>query len=113
MNMDVNKSTLKIRLFILLLGLLIAIPIYASELKVESLEHAAMDISARRAQVKDNNDDLCALVIVYLPVKGATFSNNVIKQDFNINEYHVFMSPGSKKLKLQCPGAETLENLQC
>ena len=107
--MNVIKSISGVRFLVLALGILLSCPLFASELKIESFEHAPMDVTAQRTKVLDNNGDVCALVIVYLPVKGATFSNNVVKQDFNINEYHVYMVPGSKKLKLQCPGAETLE----
>lgn len=96
-------------LFITLMCFLSVFPTVGRELKVENFEMTANDLSARAAQVKDLNGDVCALVRVILPIEGCKFEGNVIKQEFDINEYRVFMVKGSKRLRLKCPGMETLD----
>lgn len=59
-------------------------------------------------QKKDLNGDICAIVKVQLPVPGVKFEGNVIASEFDINEYLVYMSAGSKKLTIKCPHTNSL-----
>ncbi|MCH5319667.1 MAG: PEGA domain-containing protein [Paramuribaculum sp.] len=96
-------------LFTILVVVLCVFSAVSQRLKVESFELNANDLSARVAQVKDLNGELCALVKVFLPVEGCKFEGNVVKQEFDVNEYHVFMVKGSKRVRLKCPGLETID----
>ncbi|MCD8296454.1 MAG: hypothetical protein LUC88_02670, partial [Prevotella sp.] len=59
-------------------------------------------------QHKDNNGNICALVKIQLPVVGCKFEGNVIASSFEITEYWVYLSPGTKFLNIKCPNKPTL-----
>ena len=72
-------------------------------------EASAIDLSARVNERTDLNGNPCALVRVELPLEGAGFEGNVIGvPEFRINEYWVYMSTGSKHLKIHAPGHSSL-----
>lgn len=56
---------------------------------------------------KDLNGNFCALIKVFTPEDNAAFEGNIIGTiEYKINEYSVFLSPGTKYLKVKyksCP----------
>lgn len=82
----------------------------AQNLSIKDFKEAsAVDLSARVKSRNDLNGNPCALVRVELPLEGAGFEGNVIGlPDFRINEYWVYMSTGSKHLKIHAPGHASL-----
>ena len=82
----------------------------AQELIVKSFCEASHDLAARTQSRKDINDNYCALLKVQLVASGAQFDGNVIgKVTFKNNEYWVYMSQGSKRLKIYHPDYLPLE----
>ncbi len=81
----------------------------AQGLKVESFTLEATDISASIHSKLDLNGNACALIKVDYPYVGAAFEGNIIDEPlFKTNEYWVYMSPGSKQIKIHTPGHHTL-----
>lgn len=79
------------------------------ELIVKSFELDPTDISARVHPRIDRNNMACALVIAELPVKDVKFSGNVVGDtEYKTNEYWIYMTQGTKKLKIQCPDVATI-----
>ncbi len=81
----------------------------ARELKVESFALLTNDISARLNQREDLNGDKCALIKISLPVEGCKFNGIVGNSQFDVNEYLVYVSPGTKHIKIKCPGFDILD----
>ena len=82
----------------------------AQELSVKSFREFTNDLSARTKPRQDNNGDDCALVKVQLAASNATFSGNVMGEvAFSNNEYWVYMTAGSKRLKVNHPSYLPLE----
>ena len=76
----------------------------AQELIVKNFRESDHDLAARTQSRKDINDNYCALLKVQLVASGAQFDGNVIgKVPFKNNEYWVYMSQGSKRLKIYHP----------
>ncbi|MDE7413691.1 MAG: PEGA domain-containing protein, partial [Muribaculaceae bacterium] len=93
---------IKTFLLILLLGLTFSAS--SDPLKVERLAANPMDITARTANVRDLDKELCALVRVALPIEGCKFEGNIVKADYDVGEYLVFLAPGTKMFRIKCPG---------
>ncbi|MDE7413650.1 MAG: WG repeat-containing protein [Muribaculaceae bacterium] len=93
---------IKTFLFIVLLGLTFSAS--SDSLKVERLAANPMDITARTANVRDLDKELCALVRVSLPIEGCKFEGNVVKAEYDVGEYLVFLAPGTKMFRIKCPG---------
>lgn len=75
------------------------------KLTVKSMTAAPMDISASKYERPDNNGKACALVKVLLAVPGVQFEGNVLPPaEFKTSEYWVYLSDGSKELRIKCPG---------
>ena len=82
----------------------------AQELSVKEFREVSNDLSARTKSRQDNNGDECALVKVQLAAASATFTGNVIGDvAFKNNEYWVYMTAGSKRLKVNHPSYLPLE----
>ena len=82
----------------------------AQKLTVESMALAGNDISASQYERKDLNGQACALVKVLLPMPGAVFEGNVIGNvDFKTGEYWVYMTAGSKELRIKHPQAQPVQ----
>ncbi len=60
-------------------------------------------------QRKDLNGNICALLKVMVTKKGLSFEGNVIGsvEQKNGNQYWVYLSPGTKKIKINVPGEKT------
>lgn len=78
---------------------------FSQELKIRNFSLVQNDITARSKQRFDSNNDPCALVRVSTMGKEVDFSGNlvgdVIKEN---NEYLVYMTEGSKNLKITGKG---------
>ena len=82
----------------------------AQKLTVESMALAGNDISASQYERKDLNGQACALVKVLLASPGAVFEGNVIGSvDFKTGEYWVYMTEGSKELRIKHPQAQPVQ----
>lgn len=106
-----SKSTGSIKLnnLIFILLLLTGLNISAASLKVNSFTEDPFDISARTYQRLDLNDLPCALVIVELPVDGCAFSGNIVgNTEMHTNQYWVYLTDGTKRFEIRCPGSPSL-----
>ena len=67
------------------------------------------DIMTVPMQRRDLNGNICALLKVMVAKKGLTFEGNVIGdvEYKNGNQYWVYLSPGTKKIKINIPGEKT------
>lgn len=81
----------------------------AGNLSVRSFAPDYSDLSAATNQRLDMNGRPCALVIVELPVEGVRFMGNVVGDAlFYGSQYWVYLTEGTKKLQILCPGSEAL-----
>lgn len=82
----------------------------AQKLTVESMALAGNDISASQYERKDLNGQACALVKVLLASPGAVFEGNVIGDvAYKTGEYWVYMTEGSKELRIKHPQAQPVQ----
>ena len=98
--MNINRALL------FTLSLLLTMSIQAQKLTVEKMTQDASDLSARTSNSVrlDVNDKPCALVKVQLAADGAQFEGNVIGSvDYKTGEYWVYMSEGSRELRIKHP----------
>ena len=103
--MEVKKLAIVFSLVLLLCPV-----IKAQELTVKSFREAGYDLAARTQVRKDINGYYCALLKVQLVASRAQFDGNVIGEVvFKNNEYWVYMSQGSKRLKVYHPNYLPLE----
>lgn len=101
---------LKIRTIVLfLLFLLCARTVWARELILENLQLLNHDISARTDMRENYNGDKCAMIKISLPIEGCRFEGGVVDSKYDVNEYRLHVVAGTKKLRIKCPGFETLE----
>lgn len=99
---------MKKTLFLSFLTLFLTVALQAREFTIESLELNPTDLSARTQPVYDLNDVKCALIRLSLPQDGGKFLGNVLKQEYLVNEYRVYVSHGTRELQFMYPGMETL-----
>ncbi|MCM1141110.1 MAG: hypothetical protein NC453_21290 [Muribaculum sp.] len=86
-----------------ILTFLLSINIWASTPNV-TIKERVMDLTASTSNVLDANNTPCALLKVYLKGDNAHFSGNVIGEVvYKNNEYRVFMTSGSKQLRITHP----------
>ena len=97
----------KLRILTLLFGILTYVGLYGYKLQVDGFDMDARDLSARTEPRYDLNERMCALIKIELP-EGAKFEGNVVDYKHDVNEYWVYVSPGTKFLKIKYPGFETL-----
>ena len=83
--------------------------IFARRLNVRSFNVDPTDITARTKGRRDLNGVLCAVVRVDLPVEGCKFEGYVVESVYDTNGYLVYMTDGAQRLRLRCPGVETLD----
>lgn len=76
----------------------------ADRIKMERVRVAESDLSARTLSVKDLNGNNCALVKMFMIISGVRFQGNIIKiEENNPGEYWVYMTEGSKELRINVP----------
>ena len=91
------------RTAILIVTLVFQLPILAQELAVKEMK-ATNDLSASQYRRNDLNGQPCALVKVLLATTGATFEGNFIPPvEYKSGEYWVYMSEGSRELRIKHP----------
>lgn len=94
----------KRNILFLLVALLSATTAIAQELTVKQMSLDANDLSARSFERKDLNDNPCALVKVQLAARGADFEGNVVGDvAYKTGEYWVYMTEGSRELRIKHP----------
>lgn len=103
-----RDSNTYLRLCVVLLLLAMSVS-QAGAMQVGSFTLRPTDISASRADVRDLNNNVCALIRVALPVEGCKFEGNIIKAEYDVNEYLVFVSGGTKMMRIKCPGTTALD----
>lgn len=92
-------------LFISLFFAFFPIESFAQKLEVESFFVAATDISASKYVRKDGNGVDGGLVKVLLPMNNVKFEGNIILPvEQKTSEYWVYMTEGSKELRISIPG---------
>lgn len=80
----------------------IGISAFAQQLTVKSMTANPLDLTASTKMRRDLNNEPCALVKVVLCADGATFEGNIIGDTkLYTNEYWVYMTDGSKMLKIK------------
>lgn len=81
----------------------------AQQLKAESFEAIPLDLTGRTQPRKDLNGKDCALVKVSLPIQGCRFQGNVVGEPiYNVSEYWVYLTHGTKNMEILCPAREPL-----
>lgn len=84
---------------------------FSQNISVSSFRCIEEDISARVANVKDINGELCALIIVNTPVQGFEFSvANIEKTEQKTGEIWIYISPGSRFITLKHRDLGSLRN---
>ncbi len=104
-----NKQFLKIHTLILCLMICIPYSAKADEVKVLGFYQQPTDLTASVTQRRDLNGKICALIKVILTKPHATFEGNVIGDvEFKTNEYWVYVSQGTKSLRIKVPDTQPL-----
>ena len=90
---------------VILLILFGTVDLLAQKMRVESFSVVATDISASKFVRKDGNGVDGGLVKVLLPMKNVKFEGNIILPvQQKTSEYWVYMTEGSKELRISIPG---------
>lgn len=90
-----------------MLMVIAATTLWAGQLRVRSFTPDYSDLSASTYKRNDLNGRPCALVIVELPVEGCRFQGNIRGEvEFMVSQYWVYLTEGTRMLKILCPGAE-------
>lgn len=90
-----------------IIGLFFYPEVSARELTINSFNEIPGDLTARIQSLRDLNDELCAVVKIVMP-EGAKFEGNVLKDVYDVNEYHLYLTKGTKYFNIKYPGIETL-----
>ena len=99
------KQIIAILLFILSGTLIVS----SQELKVTGFRAVPMDLSASTHMRRDANGTPCALVKVQLRATGASFEGNIVGDtQFRTNEYWVYLTEGTKMLRIKHISAQPL-----
>ena len=97
------------RLLAIALVLLMAVTSVSAQRLTVTEVRQAMEPMTVPMQRLDYNNEICALVKVSLPVAGAGFEGNTVGEPlFKINEYWVYLTPGTKMLNVKAPGYHSL-----
>ena len=79
---------MKKRYITIALALLCKCSLWAQEVKVKSFEADPFDVTAQKANVKDGNGEMCALIKVQILNNKVKFEGDIIGQpQHNQNEY--------------------------
>lgn len=78
-------------------------------LSVDEFKVLPMDLTAATSGRKDLNGQYCALIKVSFDESDANFRGNIVGDvALHTNEYWVYMTEGTKHVRISIPGAETL-----
>ena len=80
------------------------------QIMVKSFKHSEQrEVLTGNLIKKDNNNVPCALIRVLFPYPNVQFGGNTIGEpEFKTNEYWVYLTEGSKKLKIQYPHCQSV-----
>ncbi len=93
-------------LLILAFGLSTKNVAYANRINIERIRLAQSDLSARTFSVKDLNGANCALIKMYIAIPEVRCQGNIVKiEENNIGEYWIYMTEGSKELRVNIPNS--------
>ena len=83
----------------------------ADEFVVKDFKLDIADLSARKAEKKDFNGDVCAIIKILTDIPGLKFEANIsiTAQEFKNNAYRLFVSPTERKLTIMKDGFINLE----
>ena len=95
------KDIIKIVLPFLAVLLLTAQSSVAQEMSVESFTKLERDMSARTANIRDINGELCALLKIETTEKGFIFQGMVERTEQKVGEIYVFVSPGMRFITIK------------
>ena len=94
----------KRQILLLAISLLLVLTVHGQDLKVRTMSMNAGDLSASTYERKDLNKQACALVKVQLAAYGAKFEGNVVGDvAYKTGEYWVYMTEGSRELRIKHP----------
>ena len=80
----------------------VALSVMAQEFVVKRLASAEMDLSASTEMRRDLTGRPCALLKVQVPLRDMIFEGNVVgTYDYKGGEYWVYLTPGTKALKVK------------
>ena len=84
---------------------------YADEFVVKDFKLDIADLSARKAEIKDFNGDVCAIIKILTDIPGLKFDANIsiTHQEFKNGSYRLFVSPTERKLTIMKDGFIPLE----
>lgn len=92
---------MKKRYITIALVLLCKCSMWAQEVKVKSFETDPFDVTAQKANVKDGNGEMCALIKVQILNNKVKFEGDIIGQpQHNQNEYYVYVIAETKRLTI-------------
>lgn len=98
-----------IKEFLIILLLLCSIKLYSQEYKVLNIYRQQMDLSASTYPRYDFNNKACALIKVILTEQNVAFEGNIVGNvEFKTNEYWVYVTDGTKQLKIKIPNMPPL-----
>lgn len=96
---------------ILFLVLAVCFSQYCQAQDIEVIEPLHVSDLQSKAPVEIKNDlngNPCAVVEIQLPVAGATFEGNVVASEYKDNRYIVYLTKGTRKFRIKCPGYHTM-----
>lgn len=84
----------------------------AQELAVRNFELRSTDLTAKIANKKDLNGDVCAMVKIFVALPKISIPENMINGEVEkaaYSEFRVFMPAGSRRIQINAPGFLPLE----
>lgn len=82
---------------------------FAQNLSIESFKTVPLDLTSRTTQVKDNNNIPCALIKIICNDEILSVQGNVVKSEEYGNEYWVYLTSGTKHIKVLTQHHKPLE----
>ena len=100
-----NSSGLRLGLLSLLLWLTGTIAVQAQDFKITKFDENLLDLTAARADVKDNNGDPCALIKFSVRDLDFKYEPNmgVVKKEQHVGETWIFVPSGTKRITIRHP----------
>jgi len=102
-----NKKSLSFILFTI--GCVISM---AQKITIEDFQKLDRDMSARTANMRDINGELCALLKIETTEKGFHFQGLVERTEQKVGEIYVYISPGMRFMTIKHPDFGMLRNYE-
>ena len=103
---------IRIRTIMLLIALMLPLAGMAQEIKIEDFQKLERDMSARTANIRDINGELCALLKIETTEKGFHFQGLVERTEQKVGEIYVYISPGMRFMTIKHPDFGMLRNYE-